>query len=196
VSPASRPAPRPALAALGAAALLLAALLPSAPARADAEPVDEFALKAAFLFNFTRFVQWPEEAFESAESPFRICVLGSDPFGARLDALAERRVGVRPITIERLPGTETLRRCQIAFIAADQQAAWRNAGGNALGPATLTVADDGRFARDGGMIALVTSGRRIQLHVNLVSLQGSTLRISAKLLEVAEVRHERVGGRG
>lgn len=161
-------------------------LLPNA-AQADGAAVDEYALKAAFLFNFTRFVEWPDDAFESADSPFRICVLGTDPFGARLDALASRRVGGRAIAIERDVLPERLPRCQIAYFGADTAATLRDADA----PRTLTVASGRGFARDGGMVALVTGRGRVQLHVNLASIQRSALKFSAKLLEVAEVRHER-----
>ena len=78
-------------------AMLLALVL--APAAHASSAADEYALKAAFLYNFTRFVDWPPDAFPSGDGAFRICVFGTDPFGARLDALARRRVGTRPIEI-------------------------------------------------------------------------------------------------
>ncbi|WP_051282884.1 YfiR family protein [Silanimonas lenta] len=186
---------RPAAGLAGLLLALLAALGPP-PSRAETGAVDEYALRAAFLFHFTRFVQWPDAAFESPDSPFRICVLGSDPFGRHLDALEERRAGGRPIQVRRTGSPAGLAGCQIAYIAPDAQPAWRAAGGPALDARLLTVASEGRFAREGGMMALVASGRRIQLHVNLASLQGSELRVSAKLLEIAEVRHGRPGVRG
>lgn len=166
------------------------ALLPK-PAAADAEGVDEYALKAAFLFNFTRFVEWPDRAFERADSPFRICVIGSDPFGARLDALANRRVGARAIAIERPQAVGALRRCQIAYFHTDSSAALRRSAFDDPAALTLTVAGDRAFARDGGMVALVTGRGRVQLHVNLAVIRRSPLKFSAKLLEVAEVRHGR-----
>lgn len=171
----------------------LAAVLAVPQARTDElGTVDEYALRAAFLFHFTRFVQWPEEAFESPESPFRICVLGSDPFGRWLDALETRRAGTRPIEVRRLSDPARLSECQIAYITADAQPAWRMAGTGANTARLLTVAGESRFAREGGMVALVASGRRIQLHVNLAALQGSQLQVSAKLLELAKVRYRRV----
>lgn len=173
-------------------ALLALVLVPAERARAAA---DEYALKAAFLYNFTRFVEWPADAYGSAADPFRICVFGTDPFGARLDALARRRVGERPIEINRPANVADLPRCQIAYLGAgtaeDIEAA--ALGGGA--PATLTVASNPGFARDGGMIALVTAGGRVTLHVNLASIRHSPLRFSAKLLEVSEVRHGGGGSR-
>jgi hypothetical protein len=173
---------------LAGLALGLGVLLLPASARADGAAVDEYALKAAFLFNFTRFVEWPDEAFEDATSPFRICVLGTDPFGPRLEALASRRVGARPIAIERPSAAAALARCHIAYFAEDSARALRDAAP----PRTLTVSSGRGFAREGGMVALVTGRGRVQLHVNLASIQRSPLKFSAKLLEVAEVRHDRI----
>ena len=176
-----------------AVVVLAMALVPAG--RASAAAADEFALKAAFLFNFTRFVEWPTEAFPPADGAFRICVFGIDPFGARLDALARRRVGERPIEITRPSQLADLPRCQIAYLGTGAAAEVEAAAIAGTAPATLTVASEPGFARDGGMVALVTRGGRVKLHVNLASIRRSPLRFSAKLLEVSEVRHGGGGGR-
>lgn len=174
--------------------VLFGALAAPRPVLAQATSnVDEFTLKAAFLFNFTRFVRWPDSTFESADSPFRICVAGTDPFGARLDALAERRVGERRIEIDRPSEAAALRRCQIIYLG-DAAPALLSAKALSNEAATsLTVSSEARFAREGGMIALVTNGGRVRLHVNLDSLRKSKLQVSAKLLEVAERRYDETG---
>lgn len=174
-----------------AIALLAMALLPAERARAAA---DEYALKAAFLYNFTRFVEWPPEALPAADRAFRICVFGTDPFGTQLDALARRRVGERPIEITRPSSVADLPRCQIAYLGSGTADEVEAAAIDNAAPSTLTVASDPDFARDGGMVALVTAGGRVRLHVNLASIRRSPLRFSAKLLEVSEVRHGGGGG--
>lgn len=176
--------------------LLLAgsAALPRSVVAQAGSNVDEYTLKAAFLFNFTRFVQWPETAFDSPDSPFRICVLGTDPFGARLDALTQRRVGERRIEIDRQREPAALRRCQITYVGDAVPALISAEALNENGGPTLTVSSDARFARDGGMVALVTVGGRVRLHVNLDALRESPLQVSAKLLEVAETRYGNVRG--
>lgn len=171
----------------------LALALTLAPAARAAGAADEYALKAAFLFNFTRFVEWPPEAFPAAGGTFRICVFGVDPFGERLDALARRRVGERAIEIARPSRAGELAACQIAYLGTGTADEVEAAATRQAAPATLTVASDAAFARDGGMVALVTAGGRVKLHVNLASIRRSPLRFSAKLLEVSEVRH---GGGG
>ena len=173
-------------------AILLALVL--APFAHASGAADEYALKAAFLYNFTRFVDWPPEAFPSGDGAFRICVFGTDPFGARLDALARRRVGTRPIEIARPSALADLPRCQIAYLGVGTPEAIEASATANAAPATLTVASDAAFARDGGMVALVTVSGRVKLHVNLASIRRSPLRFSAKLLEVSEVRHGGSGG--
>lgn len=177
--------------AVACAALVAVAALSAGRASAAA---DEYALKAAFLYNFTRFVEWPTTAYGDADDPFRICVFGTDPFGARLDALTRRRVGERAIEIARPSTAAELPRCQIAYLGAGTTDAVEAAARGSAAPTTLTVASDADFARDGGMVALVTAEGRVRLHVNLASIRRSPLRVSAKLLEVSEVRHGGSGG--
>ncbi len=168
--------------------------VPMSASAQRAPDVDEYTLKAAFLFNFTRFVQWPDSAFESADSPFRICVVGTDPFGSRLDSLQQRRVGERRIQIDRPSEPNALRRCQITYLGDDVPDLIRAAAMSDVAVQMLTVASEARFAREGGMIALVTAGGRVRLHINLDVLRKSKLQVSAKLLEVAERRHGETRG--
>lgn len=163
------------------------------PTKAAGAPTDEFALKAAFLFNFTRFVEWPESAFASSEDPFRVCVIGEDPFGHRLVALGQRRVGDRAIRVEYPRTVDALARCQMAYIGEATPAELRRAAMQRDPSTLLTVSSDGSFVRQGGMVALVTDGGRIRLHINLVAIRSSPLRFSAKLLEIAQVRHGDAG---
>lgn len=169
------------------AGMVLAAVLGTAGLAVAA--VDEYALKAAFLFNFTRFVEWPPGSFGAPDAPFRVCVLGTDPFGERLDPLRERQAAGRPIAIERPADLAALSRCQIAYLGdgvpADLVAATRDG----RLPGVLGVSSDPAFAREGGMVALVTQGDRVRLHVNLDAIRASPLRFSANLLEIAQVRH-------
>lgn len=163
--------------------VLLVATMAGSLAVAQPRSVDEFALKAAFLYNFTRFVEWPPTAFERADSPFRICVIGRDPFGTALDALQGRTVGKRPIRIHRSAADDMLRRCHIAYLG---EGAARVAPGTAS--TTLTVDGDANFVRSGALLGLVTRDGRVHLVADLPAIQASPLKFSAKLLEVAETR--------
>ena len=170
------------------AALSFAWANPTSAARAGEAP-DEFALKAAFLFNFTRFVEWPATAFSSPEEPFRVCVVGEDPFGTRLVALRQQSVGERPIRVEYPSTTEALARCQMAYIADGATSPLRTAASRRVPSTLLTVSSDSRFVRQGGMVSLVTDAGRVRLHVNLEIVRRSRLRV----LEIAQVRHGEAG---
>src|SRR3954463_9295730 len=75
--------------------------------RAEGQPIDEYHLKAAFLYNFIRFVDWPSEAFKTPNDPFTICVLGHDPFGQALnDAVAGKVVAGRSVTVRVIPDVQ------------------------------------------------------------------------------------------
>lgn len=97
-------------------AVALPMLLLGQASQASGSFVDEYAVKAAFLYNFTRFVEWPGAAFESDPEVFRICVFGSDPFGERLAAIQRRSVGHRAIEIERSRAATRLPSCHIAYL--------------------------------------------------------------------------------
>lgn len=168
-------------------ALVMLAIVASAPA-AVAGAADEYAVKAAFLFNFTRFVEWPAAAFDGPDAPFRICVFGEDPFGPRLEALSRRQVGERPIAVVRDPPADALAGCQIAYLGTGTPVAVQADAAAGGAPMTLAVASGRGFAASGGMFGLVTEGGRVRLQVNLQQVRRSPLRVSAKLLEVAEAR--------
>lgn len=173
---------------IGAAAWALLFVVASGPVAPAPRTTDADTLRAALLFNFTRFVEWPADAFARGQADFRICVYGSDPFGARLDALRERRVGERPIDIAYPRTADELDRCQIAYLGAQAPGQVVSAAISGGAPRTLFVSSEASFVDAGGMFALVAGGGRVRLQVNLATVRTSPLRISAKLLEVAERR--------
>ena len=150
---------------------------------AAAQPPSEYQVKAAFLLNFTKFIDWPESSFSSPDTPISICILGDDPFGAGLDRIVEgETVNSRRITIQRvhrlpLPG------CHVLFIGQDEKDIPRTVAG--LRPGILTVGEGERFLRQGGMIAFVIDSRRVRFDVNQPAAANAGLQISSKLLSVA-----------
>jgi hypothetical protein len=149
---------------------------------------DEYRVKAVFLFNFSRFVEWPESAFAAPEAPFVIGVFGQDPFGADLDEVARgETVNGRQLQIRRIQAVDEARDCQILFIPATEQPQLDAILAALDRRSTLTVSDlDGSAAR-GAMIRLVTDRNRIRLRVNVESARAAGLVISSKLLRSAEI---------
>ena len=102
---------------IGSLAGIAAALAVSAPAHA----APEYAVKAAYLYKFAAFVEWPGASFAAANSPLNLCVVGFDPFGAHLDrAVANQRIGEHPIVAKRLDRAHPDAGCHIAYVAGSK----------------------------------------------------------------------------
>ncbi len=169
-----------------ASALLLALATATAPASIPAaERVGEFQLKAAFLFHLTHFVEWPAASFASPEQPFRICLVGGDPFGPALRTLETKHYQQRPIRIEILDAGGDVRLCQIAYFSGPVPTHLQAVAAGRSGLPILTVGSDERFAADGGVLRFLSERERLRMEINAASARGAQLRISAKLFEVA-----------
>ena len=168
---------------------LLTALLASALLQTGQAP--EYQVKAAFLFNFAQFVDWPAppEAVPDSAAPLVIGILGADPFGGFLDATVRgERLGARPFVLRRYGKVEDIEECDILFISRSEGQRMRAILASLKDRPILTVSDADRFAERGGMIRLVTDRRHhIRLEINLEAAQGAHLTISSKLLRVAEI---------
>lgn len=152
-------------------------------AGAAAQPPSEYQVKAAFLLNFTKFVDWPESVFASPEVPLSICILGEDPFGAELDKIVEgEAVNSRRLSIQRVRRLP-LPACQVLFVGREEKDIPKILA--AAHPGVLTVGEGERFLREGGMIALVIDNRRVRFDVNQPAAATAGLQISSKLLNVA-----------
>ena len=156
---------------------------PPAPA-----PPAEYQVKAAFLFNFTQFVEWPPTAFPEAGSPLIIGVLGADPFGPYLDNLVrgESR-GTHPIQVVRYQQAEEIEQCHILFVGQREAGQLDAVFARLKNRSILTVGDFKGFALRGGMIRFLTVNNKIRLRVNLEAAKAAGLVLSSKLLRPAEV---------
>ncbi len=151
-----------------------------------AQTTREYDLKAAFLYNFLSFVDWPPQALSAPETPFVIGVIGSDPFGSVLNEMVRgERVNGRPIVIRRLSRPAEASQCHILFVSRSEAGGVGEVLRHCRGRAILTVGDMPGFAEAGGMIEFVTEGSRVLLHVNATAAAEAELVISSKLLRVA-----------
>jgi hypothetical protein len=165
-----------------------ATLLVSAPAL---PAPSEYQVKAVFLFNFARFVDWPAVTFVSASAPFTLCVYGDDPFGADLDAVVRgETIGGREMLVRRLHDPREAAQCQIVFIAGSADRELESIVASLDRRATLTVSDIEGAARRGAMIRMMTVNGRIRLRINIDAVRAAHLTVSSNLLRSAEV----VGG--
>jgi hypothetical protein len=168
------------------ALLVLILLAAAAAAGADARKDLEYQVKAAFLFNFAKFVEWPADAFAKPQDPVAICILGTDPFGESLDQLVRgETVNGRPLVVRRPRQFLEVRECQILFLAAEERAHQSKILSVVEGASILTVGEGDGFLADGGVIRFVLEENRVRFEVNLAAAEASRLKLSSKLLRLA-----------
>jgi YfiR/HmsC-like len=163
---------------------LAASQLPSGTAARGADL--EYQVKAAYLLNFTRYVEWPARAFDSPSEPITICVLGQDPFGSVLDAtLRGRTTQGRQASVRRVATVAETEGCHVVFISRET---WRDQPDlprrvRALG--MLTVGESDEFAQQGGVISFVIQNEAVRFVVNADARDRAGLRISSRMLSLA-----------
>jgi hypothetical protein len=172
-------------------ALLALALIPFiGTARAAQDSPSEYQLKAAFVYNFAKFVDWPAKVYSGPESPFSICILGTDPFGPVIDdALRGKTVEDHPVIVRREKDVGAARHCQIVFVSASEKHRLPEILASLKGASVLIVADFDGFAAAGGAIELTLQDSRVRFAINPGAADGAGLRISSKLLALATIVH-------
>lgn len=163
--------------------VLLSGLITAA---VQAEESLEYKIKAAYLYNFTKFITWPPIQNDS----FNICLIGNDPFRGLLDNLETKTAQDKPIRVYRYDNVKQATQCQIIYfdtLNSHQSVAVTNAllVGNLS--EKLTVGSQPFFVESGGMIGFALEEEKVKLHINLKALKQSGLAISAKLIEVSTV---------
>jgi hypothetical protein len=165
--------------------LLFLFCLPCLAAGQESAKANPRKVEAAFLRNFTKYVTWPDHAFIDDHSPWRICVLGSDPFGRNLEETFEGRTERdRPFEIIRADTLAALPPCQIVFVAYTIGANRRATLAELQGRPVLTVGDAAEFLQEGGIIRFDVSDH-VEISVNLDQARSVFLTIQTKMLEVS-----------
>jgi hypothetical protein len=152
-------------------------------------PSLEYKVKAAFLFNFTRFVHWPASAYDSPDDPFVIGIVGNDPFGSYLDELVSGELANgHKIIIRRYPNGGEIRGCQLIFMNISDKTKLKLMLTQAIRQNALTVSDEDDFIRLGGILHFYMEDNKVKMEVRLAAAKAAKLEISAKLLQVAKLK--------
>jgi hypothetical protein len=168
------------------AALLAAALVWAVPARAGAERATEAAVKAAFVYNFTKFIEWPAVAFAGAQAPIVLCVSSdTENMVTALSALEGKAAQGRLIAVRTGVPAHQPEGCHALFVGAEGAKAALGAAHSLQG--LLTISDARDFASAGGVIGLFAEGDRIRFEINPQAAQRAGLKVSAQLLKLAKV---------
>ncbi|HEY6125343.1 MAG TPA: YfiR family protein [Steroidobacteraceae bacterium] len=167
--------------------VLFFAVLVVSPGYSAAAP-NEYQVKAVFLFNFSRFIEWPDSAFPDAKAPFIVGVFGHDPFGPDLDAVVKgETVNGRALVVRRVRNAAEAAGCQILFIHQSENRRLDEVVAALASRHTLTVTDLPGTAQRGVMIRLVTEKGRVRMRINVESARAADLTINSNLLRSAEI---------
>jgi len=153
---------------------------------AQSQKPTDYEVKAAYLYNFGRFVEWPAKVAAAQSGHFTVCVLGQDPFGPSLDTtLAGETIGGKSIVAKRISNPQESDDCQILFLSPTESGRAKKIVAELDKKAVLTVSDMPEFAQLGGMIQFVLEEKRVRFEVNLTATQRAGLTLSSELLKVA-----------
>ncbi len=168
--------------------MLVAAWIAETPVSGAEEPLPEYQVKAAFLINFPKYVDWPAEAFAETNSPIIIAVPGETKVTEEIEkVIAGRTVNGRKIVLKRLASGEEPGVCQILFISATEQQRSPNLLARLKDASVLTVGESNDFLEQGGIINLARRDQKIAMEVNLTAAEKARIKVSSKLLAVAGV---------
>jgi hypothetical protein len=154
-------------------------------AAARGEDLPEYRLKAAFLYNFALFTEWPE----SVGATLNLCIFGKDPFGEEIDPLQGKKVGSRGIAVQRKTSVESLHGCQVVFVAAPSVGSLPQVLDALRGSPVLTIADSPGATEKGAALNMRLVENRVAFDANLPAARAAGVNLSSKLLRLArEVR--------
>lgn len=151
-----------------------------------AQTRDEYQVKAAFLYNFALFVQWPADAFNSPADPIVLCILGKDPFGHWLkEAISGRLIDGRALSLRHIAGAAEAASCQIVFVGASEpKRVWAALAGIRK---VLTVGECGEAAEGGAIVNFVIEDGHVRFEINTDAADQGKVRISSRLLSLARL---------
>jgi len=165
--------------------------------RGLAQSVSEYQVKAAYLFNFAKFIQWPPEAFANDQSPLFLCIVGEDPFGQPLDGIVQgKAINGHALIVRRTTNLDDLKTCQIVFIGSGDKKRLSELLRRLKGSNALAVGESRDFTGMGGGIQFYLENDRIRFSINVDALQRAHLTASSKLLALAKIVHDQEPNNG
>jgi hypothetical protein len=166
-------------------AIAMGALL---AAGAAGQTTGEYQVKAAFLFNFAKFVKWPAQAFTSPADPLVICVIGDSIVSHVLEStIAGKEIDGRRLVVKTIPDVRQMGVCQILFVSGSEQPRVPAILAGCKTRSVLTVGELEGFAAQGGMINLKVEDGKVRFEINITAATEQQLQISSKLLSLARI---------
>jgi hypothetical protein len=157
----------------------------------DSSDSSEYLIKAGFIYNFAKFVEWPATTFSQPDSPIVIGILGTDPFGAIIDRIVEdKKIGGRGFIVKRLKWSKDLKElkeCKIVFVSSSEKGHLDDFVQALKGLPILTVGETPGFAERGGIIRFTLEDNKVRFEVNVEAAHQADLTISSRLLTLARI---------
>ena len=188
-------------------ALLCVALsLVCAPAALHAEPdsIQEYQIKAAFLYNFLKFVDWPKETMPDGNEPITLGIIGKDPFGNAFEPVKDKDVRDKKVVVKRFKSIadlkklgengkdeldrqiEAVKKCHLLFVCSSEKEYLKDIVNAVKSRPVLTVGDTEEFLQSGGIISFVMDDQKVRFEVNLTAAEHAKLKIRSQLLRLAK----------
>jgi len=168
-------------------ALILATFLCGPNASAESIQNKEYLIKAAFLYNFVKFVDWPPESFKNDADTINLYILGNDPFGEALDTIRDKTVKGRRLAVKRVQRVEELEDPHLLFISSSERRRTKQILQSLRNTPVLTIGEMERFGQMGGIINFITVEDKVQFEINSEQAQQQKLKISSQLLKLARI---------
>jgi hypothetical protein len=158
----------------------------------------EYELKAAMLYNLTRFVEWPPSAYPDRQAPIILCILGQDPFGTSLTSIVseQKASGGKAVEIRHIANDAGVRGCHVAYISSSERKSIAQTLSALKGSSVLTVGEMTQFAARGGMIQFSLEEKQVRFEINLEAASEANLKISSRLLMLARIVKDQNKGQG
>jgi hypothetical protein len=168
--------------------VMILAIMPAFhEAGVHAQAAQEYQVKAAFIFNFAKFVEWPPEVLVDKQAPVVLCILGKDPFSDAFEPLKKRTVEGRRFAVRQVNSVQEVERCQMLYISTSEKDRLPQILKSVRNRHILTISDMKGFSREGGMITLVRDQEKIAMEINLDAARNADLKISSQLLKLATI---------
>ena len=153
-----------------------------------AQQINEYQMKAAYLYNFAKFVEWPAQAFKNPHDPISICVLGQNPMFHTLEEVVNgETIEDRKLIVRTVSDLDQVSSCHILFIGSSDRKYLRSILRDLKLTGVLTVGDAEGFAAEGGVANFKLEGNKVRIEINTSAAEQQRLRISPKLLSLAQI---------
>ena len=161
--------------------------IPISSSAEDTQLDVELKIKAAFIYNFFKFVEWPDKALGDADGTISICILGKDPFGELFDPVKGSNVLGKRLLVRNISSLKNMDDCHILFVSSSERDKLSSIITYLGKSSVLTVSEIDDFARRGGIIGFYKKENNIRFKINLGAANSAGLKISSKLLELAKI---------